>query len=142
MPNKRIDQLATASEAEVQDASLFPLDVNGAMKAATLAQIKSKTLDGLKTINGQSLKGTGNININGSTMSAGGENTTVFFTTPKYYGTIDNPVAGNISYNLAGATPGTNVVIFHEDSAEPTFPAGTYRLNNAQYVYDSPHRNG
>lgn len=134
MANKRIDQLPVASNIEVQMATKIPVDVAGNMKAATLLQVKDKFIPELKTINGQSLAGPGNIVISGSSMTAAGEVTEVYFQSNKYYGTASNPVAGNITYNFTGAQAGVKAIIFHQDSVLPTTPAGTVALGNVQYV--------
>lgn len=137
MPNKRIDQLNIATDIELHNNSKVPVDVNGVMKSATIGQLKDKVLAATKTINGQSINGVGNLVVPSIAMSAAGESTVVSFATSKYYGTATNPVAGNITYDLAAATAGINAVIFHYANVEPVFPAGTYKLDSSIYAPNS-----
>ena len=130
MANKRIDQLGIASNAEVQLATKIPIDVNGNMKSAKVQQIGDKILANIKTVNGQSLIGDGNITVTGSAMVNAGNITVVDFTTSKYYGNISSAVSGNITYNLTNAVSGAKAIIFHQDSTEPILPIKTFKKNS------------
>ena len=137
MANKRIDQLGVASNAEVQLATKIPIDVNGNMKSAKVQQIGDKILANIKTVNGQSLIGDGNITVTGSAMVNAGNITVVDFTTSKYYGNISSAVSGNITYNLTNAVSGAKAIIFHQDSTEPILPIKTFKKNSTDYVISS-----
>lgn len=137
MANKRIDQLGVASNAEVQLATKIPIDVNGNMKSAKVQQIGDKILANIKTVNGQSLIGDGNITATESAMVNAGNITVVDFTTSKYYGNISSAVSGNITYNLTNAVSGAKAIIFHQDSTEPILPIKTFKKNSTDYIISS-----
>jgi hypothetical protein len=57
------------------------------------------------------------------------------FSTPRVYGTDSLPVTGNLTHDLTNARLGFVQKIYHEDSAEPTYPSGWVKIAG-EYVPD------
>jgi hypothetical protein len=57
------------------------------------------------------------------------------FSTPRVYGTESSPVTGNLTHDLTNARLGFVQKIYHEDSAEPTYPSGWVKIAG-EYVAD------
>lgn len=72
------------------------------------------------------------------TQSSG---TVISFTEEKVYGTIASPETGNITNSLTGALLGRCVLIIHNSSSAPTFPAswkktgGNYVTSTNNFIY-------
>jgi hypothetical protein len=72
------------------------------------------------------------------TQSSG---TVISFTEEKVYGTIASPETGNITNSLTGALLGRCVLIIHNSSYAPTFPAswkktgGNYVTSTNNFIY-------
>jgi hypothetical protein len=69
----------------------------------------------------------------GGTDTVSATTTTIDFTAPKIFHKYSNQGTGNISENLTGAKIGITQKIYHNDSVEPTYPAGWVLMGDGIY---------
>lgn len=69
----------------------------------------------------------------GGTDTVSATTTTVDFTAPKIFHKYTNQATGNISEDLTGAKIGITQKIYHNDSVEPTYPAGWVLMGDGVY---------
>jgi hypothetical protein len=59
--------------------------------------------------------------------------TSISFDAPAVYNSVASPATGNITEDLTGARIGVLQKIYHNDSSEPSYPAGWVNIGSGTY---------
>ena len=108
------------------------LTVNGKTKTTTL-QLTSGATNGYVLTSDGSGNATWQVSSGGGSSVTTATTTTINFTGQTIYYNSTSPATGNITGNLTSANLGLIQKIYHNDTSEPTYPAGWVLMGDAIY---------